>query len=77
MIASLLLNAAYMQEPQTRLFLNYFVYFVIVLSLILGATPYKLRDFIDWLYKTDLRPRIVGGAVASYGLLLVGIAFTY
>ena len=77
MTAHLLLSATYMQEPQTRLFLNYFVYFVIVLSLILGATPYKLRDFIDWLYKTDLRSRIVGGAVASYGLLLVGIAFTY
>ena len=75
--ANLLLNAAYMQEPQTRLFLVSFVYFVIVLALILGATPYKLRDFIDWLYRTDLRPRIVGGAVATYGLLLIGIAFTY
>ena len=77
MIASLLLNAAYMQEPQTRLFLVSFVYFVIVLALILGATPYKLRNFINWLYKTELRPRIVGGAVAAYGVLLIGIAFTY
>ena len=77
MTANLLLNAAYMQEPQTRLFLVSFVYLVIVLALVLGATPYKLRDFIDWLYETDLRPRVVGGAVATYGLLLIGIAFTY
>lgn len=75
--ASLLLDAAYMQEPQSRLFLVSFVYIVIILALILGATPYKLRDFLDWLYKTDLRPRIVGGAIATYGLLLIGIAFTY
>lgn len=75
--ANLLLDAAYMQEPQARLFLVSFVYFVIVLALILGATPYKLRDFLDWFYKTDLRPRVIGGAVAAYGLLLTSVAFTY
>ncbi len=72
-----LLDAAYMQAPQTRLFLVSFVYLIIVLSLYLGASPYRLRDFFDWLYKEDLRPRVAGGALAAYGLLLIIVALTY
>lgn len=77
MTAGVLLDAAYMQLPQARLFLVTFVYVAIVVSLILGANPYKLRDFFGWLYKADARPRIMGGAFAAYGLLLIGVAFTY
>lgn len=77
LISGVLLDAAYMQEPQTRLFLVSFVYLVIILSLYLGASPYRMRDFFDWLYKKELRPRIIGGAIAAYGALLLGIALTY
>ncbi len=77
MTAGLLLNAAYMQEPQARLFLVSFVYLAIVAALILGASPYKLRDFLSWLYRSEQRPRIFGGLFAAYGLLLLGVAFTY
>jgi len=77
MTAGVLLDAAYMQLPQARLFLVTFVYVAIVVSLILGANPYKLRDFFDWLYKVDSRPKVFGGAFAAYGLLLIGVAFTY
>ena len=66
-----------MQDPQTRLFLVTFVYLAIVTALILGASPYKLRDFLGWLYKAEARPRIFGGTFAAYGLLLIGVAFTY
>jgi hypothetical protein len=46
-------------------------------SLILGANPYKLRDFFEWLYQSERRPKLFGGAFAAYGLLLIGVAFTY
>jgi hypothetical protein len=75
--AGVLLDAAYMQLPQTRLFLVSFVYLAIVAALILGASPYKLRDFLSWLYRADARPRIFGAVFAAYGLLLVGVSFTY
>ncbi len=75
--AGALLDAAYMQLPQARLFLVTFVYVCIVVALILGASPYKLRDFLSWLYKSELRPKIFGGAFAAYGLLLLGVAFSY
>ena len=77
MTAGVLLDAAYMQLPQARLFLVTFVYVAIVISLILGANPYKLRDFFGWLYQAEKRPKIFGGAFVAYGLLLIGVAFTY
>ena len=77
LLSGVLLDAAYMQEPQARLFLVSFVYLVITLSLYLGASPYKLRDFLDWLYKADRRPRIAGGVIAAYGVLLIGVGLTY
>lgn len=75
--AGALLDAAYMELPSARLFLVSFVYLSIILALILGANPYKLRDFFEWLYKKEARPRIFGAFFASYGLLLTGVAFTY
>lgn len=77
LIAGVLLDAAYLQDPGTRLFLVSFVYLAIVASLILGASPYKLRDFLYWLYRSERRPRIFGGVFAAYGLLLVAMSFTY
>lgn len=75
--AGALLDAAYMQDPGTRLFLVSFVYLAIVAALILGASPYKLRNFLGWLYNSEQRPRIFGGVFAVYGLLLVALSFTY
>ena len=75
--AGALLDAAYMQLPTTRLFLVSFVYAAIVAALILGASPYKMRDFLEWLYRKEARPRVFGGVFAAYGLLLLGVAFTY
>lgn len=72
-----LLDAAYMETPVSRLFLVSFVYIAIVIALVLGASPYKLRDFLSWLYDKNLRPRIFGGLFAIYGLFLVGLALNY
>ena len=73
-----LLDAAYMefQSPQ-RLFMVAFVYVAIVIALIIGASPYKLRDFFTWLFAKAARPRVLGGVLAAYGLLLFVVAFTY
>ncbi|MFT5837116.1 MAG: hypothetical protein ACI9ZV_000620 [Candidatus Azotimanducaceae bacterium] len=75
--AGALLDVAYMELPTARLFLVSFVYVAIIAALILGANPYKLRDFFEWLYRKEPRPRIFGGLFAAYGLLLLGVAFSY
>lgn len=75
--AGALLNAAYMNFETPALILKTFVYVMIVISLVLGASPYKLRDFFDWLYRSQLRPRIFGGVFAIYGILLISVSFAY
>lgn len=74
--AGALLNASYMHFG-TALILKVFVYLCIIAALILGASPYKLRNFFEWLYDSEKRPKLLGAVLAGYGLLLTGIAFTY
>jgi hypothetical protein len=76
--ASPLLDAAYMEwsHPQ-RLFLVSFVFVCIALAIWLGASPYRLRDCFEWLFRTSGRPRAVGSALLGYGVLLIAVAFTY
>lgn len=76
--ATPLLEAAYMEydQPQ-RLLMVGAVFVAITAAIYLGASPFRLRDFLEWLYRRPGRARIAGGLLAAYGLLLCGVAFTY
>lgn len=73
-----LLGAAYMhyEHPQ-RLFMVSAVYIAIALAIYLGASPFRMRDFLEWLFQRPARGRVLGGVLAGYGLLLAIVAFTY
>ena len=71
-----LLMAGYMQAPAS-LPIVCFVYLMVVIALWIGASPFKLRDFFEWLYKSAARPKIFGGLFAGYGLFLAAISFSY
>ena len=73
-----LLDAAYMEwaQPQ-RLFMVSIVYAGIAAAIWLGAQPWRLRDWINWLFIVPQRARIFGGFCAAYGLLLCGVTFSY
>ena len=76
--AAPLLYSAYMEyDHPRRLFMVTAVYIAISLAIYLGASPFRLRDFFDWLYRVPVRGRLLGAILAVYGLLLVGVAFTY
>ena len=77
LIADALLDAAYMQDPSSRLFLVSFVYCAIVFVFILSASPYVLRDIIDWFFKNQLRVQIFGYLLCIYGALLNYVALNY
>jgi hypothetical protein len=73
-----LLITAYMEwdKPQ-RLFMVSAVFVAVSLAIYLGAAPYRLRDFFQWLFSTGGRPRVLGGMLVVYGALLTVVAFTY
>jgi hypothetical protein len=73
----LLMSAYGRYEVPQRLLMVAAIYVAISLAIYLAASPFRLRDFFDWLYRTPGRSRAVGGALAAYGLLVAGVAFTY
>jgi hypothetical protein len=74
----LLYSEAYMNFEYWRVNLfKFVVYLAIALAIWLGAQPWRLRDFIGWLFARTGRARGVGAALTVYGLVLTGVAFTY
>jgi len=53
------------------------VYLGLGLALYLAAAPYRLRDFLEWLFQQPARVRLVGAILLSYGLATAAAAFTY
>jgi hypothetical protein len=74
--ASPFLDAAYMEyaHPQ-RLFMVSFVYVAIACAIWLGAQPWRLRDFFNWLFARPARSRGLGGFFVAYGIVLCVAAF--
>ncbi len=73
-----LLYAAYMEwsHPQ-RLLMVTAVYVGLALALYLAAAPYRLRDFLEWLFQRHSRTRFAGLVLLTYGLATTASAFTY
>jgi hypothetical protein len=73
-----LLMASYMNFDHPQIFFQKgLVYVGIVLALWLGAQPWRMRDFLEWLFARPERTRWVGGVLGAYGILLTALAFTY
>ena len=73
-----LLESAYMEyEKPQRLFMVSAVYLALFGAIWLGAQPWRLRDFFNWLFAQPARARSLGGILAGYGLVLSIVAFTY
>jgi hypothetical protein len=73
-----LLDAGFMNFEHTRIVLyKIAVYLAIAAAIWLGAQPWRLRDFLGWLFVRPARARGVGAGLAAYGVLLGVVAFTY
>ncbi|MEJ6733822.1 MAG: hypothetical protein QNK90_17280 [Opitutaceae bacterium] len=82
--ASPLLDASYMVWDYGevtdfgRLYLYKIAIFVAVaLAIYLGASPFRMRDFLEWLYRKPGRARLVGLVIACYGAIVSAVSFTY
>jgi len=68
-----LLDSTYMHYEGARLAFNAVVYVSIFCALWLGAQPYRLRDLIEWLYRSASRPRRTGAALLLLGLAVAAL----
>ena len=70
------LDAAFLQEAQSRLVLVSIVYFFIVVALYFGAWPFRFRDFFQWLGLEKTRTSIFAFAIMITGLFLLSASYT-
>lgn len=60
-----------------RLVLVTLIYLFVTLSIFIGVMPYKMRDFLNWLYVSTVRVRAFGGVFVMMALALLVTAFLY
>ena len=65
------LDAAFLHDSETRLFLVTVVYVFIAGALYLGAWPYKIREIIVWMNNKSIRVTMLGWAFSATGLLIL------
>jgi len=68
-----LLESTYMRYDAARLAFNAVVYVFILCALWLGAQPYRLRDWTEWLYRSASRPRTAGAVFLALGLAVAAL----
>lgn len=77
MIASPLLEAAFLKEPQSRLLVPIFAYGLLTASLFCVGMPYLFRDAVTWVTAKPGRWRIFTIAGLAYGLITLICAFAF
>jgi hypothetical protein len=77
MVAYPLLEAAFLEDPISRLFIPVFAYAMLTASLFWVGMPYLFRDAVDWV--TADRRRWTGFSVAGlgYGVAMLVCAFAF
>ena len=72
------LDAAFLQDQHpTRIVMVSTVYLWIVAALYLSAWPYRLRDFLEWLFGNRTRLKAMGLAMTAHGIFLGILALSY
>lgn len=53
------------------------VFVAAALAIYLGASPFRARDFLDWLYRKTGRAQLIGGLLSVYGTIVTVVGLTY
>jgi hypothetical protein len=73
-----ILSAAFMTDTDARYVMTVLAYVWAIVGMILVASPYHLRDALEWAFKTPQRCRILCAAGSLFGVLLLILgAFVY
>jgi len=71
------LEAAFLQDPVTRILLPLFAYAIIIKGLFWVGMPYLMRDAIGWVTVRPERWRAACSAGALYGIAILICAFAF
>lgn len=71
------LDAAYLQEPSSRVFLPLLMYVWILFALFWVGMPYLLRDQINWACKTKRHWTALCGGGIAYGVIVLICSFAF
>jgi hypothetical protein len=71
--ARVLLDTGYMQQP-ANLLLSSTAYLFVVLGILWGVTPYRFRDWLNWILERRARSLAVGITLAALGAANIGAA---
>ncbi len=71
------LEAAFLEEPASRILLPILAYACILKGLFWVGMPYLMRDGVDWISANPVRWKAACSAGAAYGLALLICAFAF
>lgn len=69
------LDAAFLQDSSSRLFLVSITYVIVIIALYFGAWPYRTRDFFTWLGFKKKRTEILSLVISSIGIAILLFSF--
>ncbi len=77
MIAAPLLEAAFMEDPTSRLLVPIFAYALLTKSLFWVGMPYLFRDAVTWATAEDSRWKALSYGGLVYGIAVLVCAFAF
>ena len=63
-------------ESPFVLIIQILAYVFVIAGMWLTITPWRLRDWLNWLTATETRVRLISGVRLTFGLFLVGLGLT-
>ncbi|HSP41588.1 MAG TPA: hypothetical protein VLO11_01850 [Luteolibacter sp.] len=77
MVASPLLESAFLEDPGTRLLVPVFAYLLLTASMFWVGMPYLFRDAVTWVTAKPARWRIASLAGLAYGAATLACALVF
>ncbi|MCX6878632.1 MAG: hypothetical protein NTW21_33175 [Verrucomicrobia bacterium] len=77
MVASPLLEAAFLKDPASRLLVPIYAYALLTMSMFWVGMPYLFRDSVTWATATPQRWTALATAGLGYGIATLGCALAF
>lgn len=77
MVASPLLESAFLKDPQSRLLVPIYAYALLTASMFCVGMPYLFRDAVTWATAESSRWKALSAAGLAYGVALIACALAF